>query len=320
MVKEKCVGALKPGNPFRDWLVHKLEDVIEDDRCTVRVYRLPQASHNVCRYKFDGQKYSVVSKFYAEPTGWKKNYNYARAMEKEYSVLKKVSRVIDTPRPIAASRKFSCALVTEYIGGRSLSRCLRSDDGIYDNLTLVARTLRKLHDETGTEYRKDSEFSRFHKILDNAKLDHASRKNFNNLLGRWWYSSWLDADHGCRIHNDSNLANYIFRQDKVYALDFESSWKHAHPVHDLGIMAAELKYHFYRKKRDGRKAEPYIGHLLWHYSSSEAEFKSNTQALPLFMAMGLMRMARLNLGGRHRDYIIREALACLKANNNGGRK
>ncbi len=27
------------------------------------------------------------------------------------------------------------------------------------------------------------------------------------------------------------------------------------------------------------------------------------------MAMGLMRMARLNMGGRHRDYIIREALA-----------
>ena len=45
--------------------------------------------------------------------------------------------------------------------------------------------------------------------------------------------------------------NYVFQQNRVYALDFESSWDHAILVHDLGIVAAELKHYFaiHEKKR-----------------------------------------------------------------------
>jgi len=38
--------------------------------------------------------------------------------------------------------------------------------------------------------------------------------------------------------------NYVFDDDKVYLLDLESSREHANAVHDLGIVAAELKRYF----------------------------------------------------------------------------
>jgi hypothetical protein len=77
-------------------------------------------------------------------------------------------------------------------------------------------------------------------------------------------------------------------------------------------VAAELKHYFAMHKGDGRKAEPYIGHFLWQYSRDEDEFRRITQALPFFMSLGLLRMARLKLGHRHRAYVFREANECLK--------
>lgn len=115
------------------------------------------------------------------------------------------------------------------------------------------------------------------------------------------------------IHNDAHPANYIFRNDRVYALDFESAWEQAHPVHDLGVVAAELKKFFGWDEKGIERAEPYIGHFLWHYSRGENEFYEITQALPFFMALGLLRMARWKGESQERDYVIREAKACLKA-------
>ena len=79
-------------------------------------------------------------------------------------------------------------------------------------------------------------------------------------------------------------------------LDFESSMEHANFMHDLGIIAAELKNHFAIYRGDARKAEPYIGHFLWQYSRNEPEFHAITRALPFFISLGLLRMARMNGG------------------------
>ncbi len=115
------------------------------------------------------------------------------------------------------------------------------------------------------------------------------------------------------VHNDAHPGNYIFECDRVYALDFESSWEHAHPVHDLGVVSAELKHFFAQHRGDGQRAEPYIGHFLWKYSHSENEFHEITQALPFFMAEGLLRMARWKRDSAEKSYVMREARACLKA-------
>jgi tRNA A-37 threonylcarbamoyl transferase component Bud32 len=306
------VGTLEPGNFFRDWLVHKFEDRLQNDRCEVRVYRIP-ASHTVCRYEFKGEDFGVISKFYAEPTGGNRNYNAKRAMDREFEKLQKVERIIDVSMPLAKNKKFNCALVTEYVKGKPLSSYIESEDGLYDRLTAVAKLLRRLHTHTTTDYRKDKEFARFHRIVDQIGLCGHARKKYNHLLGDWWYSSRLDRSCGCMIHNDAHPANYVFRHDRVYALDFESAWEQAHPAHDLGIMAAELKKYYGWNNRDADKAETYIGHFLWHYSHSENEFHELAQVLPFFMSLGLLRMARWKGESPERDYIINEANNCLRA-------
>jgi Ser/Thr protein kinase RdoA (MazF antagonist) len=136
---------------------------------------------------------------------------------------------------------------------------------------------------------------------------------YDRLLGEWWYSSLLDQPFGCRVHGDPNPMNYLFSHDKVYVLDLEGSMEHANFVHDLGIVAAELKIYFAIHRGDGNMAEPYIGHYLWQYSHSEPEFYAITRALPFFMSMGWLRMARLGQSPEHRAYIFREANACLES-------
>ncbi|VVB64582.1 Uncharacterised protein [uncultured archaeon] len=70
MLSEKYRGTSKPGDYFRDWLVHALGDRIEQ---TVQSQCVQDraASHTVCRYEFLGENYSAVAKFYAGPIGWK---------------------------------------------------------------------------------------------------------------------------------------------------------------------------------------------------------------------------------------------------------
>jgi tRNA A-37 threonylcarbamoyl transferase component Bud32 len=312
MSRESKVDTLGPGNPFRDWLLEVLGERIEDRNCRVNVYRIMPSSHTVCRYEFPHQGFSVVAKFYAEPTGWKKNYDQVRAMEKEFQTMKKIEQIIDIPRPLAMHRDFHCAILTEYVKGRSLYKLMRKDEELYDRLTAVAHVQRRLHDQTRSDYRKDRVFAGFHKVLDQLRLDPATRMRFNWLLGDWWYSPLLDMPFGCRVHGDANPMNYLFNHSRLYVLDFESSREHASFVHDLGIVAAELKQHFAIHRRNALMAEPYIGHFLWQYSHGEAEFHAITRALPFFMSFGLLRMARLGLSPENRAFIFREAEACLQ--------
>lgn len=70
--------------------------------------------------------------------------------------------------------------------------------------------LRQLHENTQSSYNKENEFRNYQEVMDHLKLDHSTRETFNKLLGEWWYSSWLDREHGCMVHRDVNPSNYIF--------------------------------------------------------------------------------------------------------------
>jgi hypothetical protein len=107
--------------------------------------------------------------------------------------------------------------------------------------------------------------------------------------------------------------NYLFNRGKVFVLDLESSKEHAHFVHDLGLIAAELKHYFAIHRGNGNMAEPYIGHYLWRYGRNEPEFYAITQVLPFFMGLGFLRMARLGMAPEHRAYILQEANSCLES-------
>ncbi|WP_406662027.1 phosphotransferase [Methanolobus sp. ZRKC3] len=307
------VNTLYPGDYFRDWLVGLLGERIQNKNCEVDVFKYNPSSHTVCRYKFREERYSVVAKFFAEPCGKMKRYNAHDAMNNEYNNLKRVGQFINIARPIARHVDFNCALITEYISGNSLFHYMESERNLYDRLTSIAHTLRQLHDSTEGYYDREREFANFHEVLDQLALDHSTRQVFNELLGNWWYSPLLDRYSGCMIHRDATPSNYIFRKGVPYALDFESSWENGNAIRDLGIMCSELKNYFELNKGSGINAEPYIGHFLWHYSSSEDDFHYVTQVLPFFMSLGLLRSARLHRQYPHFNYLIKEAIECLKA-------
>jgi len=77
-----------------------------------------------------------------------------------------------------------------------------------------------------------------------------------------------------------------------------------------------LKHHFMWRAGDGLKAEPYIGHFLWEYALAFGDislFYRITRRLPLYMALGLLRIARNNwLNEQYRYQLIGEAKSCLK--------
>jgi hypothetical protein len=312
MAKEKRVGSIGPGNAFRNWLMDVLGGRISDRNCSVNVYKIKPSSHTVCRYEFPNQGFSVVAKFYGEPTGWERNYDPVHALEKEFNTLKRLEKIIDIPRPLAMHKDFHCALLTEYVEGRSLYKYLQREDGLYDRLTVIAKVQRRLHDQTRSDYRKDSVFAKFHKVLDQLGMDPSTRMKYSRLLGEWWHSPLLDRPFGCMVHGDANPMNYLFNHSKVFVLDLESSKEHAHFVHDLGLIAAELKHYFAIHRGNGNMAEPYIGHYLWRYSCNEPEFYAITRVLPFFMGLGFLRMARLGMAPEHRAYILQEANACLE--------
>jgi tRNA A-37 threonylcarbamoyl transferase component Bud32 len=306
------VNTLRSGNPFRDWLVHKVVGhKLQNKQCLVKVFK-NNSSHTVCKYQFEGEHFCVMAKFFSEPKGVLKCYNPHRGMMKEYRNLENVASIINVAQPLAVNENFNCVLVTEYISGKPLSWYIKHEDKLNERLASVAHMLRKLHDNTKSSYNKENEFKNFHKILDHLKLDHDTRKSFNKLLGKWWYSSLLNRDYGCMVHRDATPANYIFHKDKPFAIDFESSWFQAHPVRDLGILTAELKNEFERHKGGGWKAEPYIRNFLREYIKDERDFANITRTLPFFMSIGLLRSARLHHDS-YRNYLIKEARECLKA-------
>jgi aminoglycoside phosphotransferase (APT) family kinase protein len=315
-VAYRYVNTLRPGNPFRDWLVKEIVGHrLKNRGCFVKVFK-HNSSHTVCKYEFEGEHFSVMSKFFSEPTGKLKCYNPHRGMMKEYRNLEKVASIINVAKPLAVNKKFNCALVTEYISGKPLSWYIKHEDKLDERLALVAHMLRHLHDNTTSSYNKENEFKNYHIVLSHLKLDQNTRESFNRLLGKWWYSSLLDRDCGCMVHRDVTPANYIFHKSRPYAIDFESSWYHAHPVRDLGILTAELKNEFERRKGGDRNAEPYIRNFLLEYSKDEQDFTYITRVLPFFISIGLLRSARIHQGS-HRNYLIKEARECLKAINTG---
>lgn len=310
----RYANTLNPGDPFRDWLVEKVVgDRLKNRHCLVDVFET-NSSHTVCKYQFKDEHYSVVAKFFAEPTGRLRNYNPYKGMMKEYRNLKKVASIIDIAKPLAINKEFNCVLVTEYIPGKPLSWYIKHEKKLDERLASVAHMLRQLHDNTKSSYTKENEFRNYHEIMDHLKLDRNTRKTFEKLLGKWWHSSWLDRECGCMVHRDVTPSNYIFYKGKPYAIDFESSWFQAHPVRDLGILTSELKNEFEWHKGGDWGAEPHIKHFLKEYSKDETDFKNITKALPFFISIGLLRSARIHHSS-HKNYLIKEALECLKAIN-----
>ena len=314
ILTSQYVNSLQAGDVFREWLIDILWGRIENKECKVLVYKVNPASHTVCRFDFVGENYSIVAKFFSEPTGFQKSYDAKRAMENEFHALKKVGKIINVPKPIAIKKEFNCVLITEYHPGEPLTEFLLNEKDIYEKIASVSKILRKLHKNTLSGYDKEREFASFHNVLNYLNLDYEAREKFNYLLRLWWESDLLEQKKGCIIHTDAIPPHYLFNNGRVCALDFESSRKNANYIHDLGILCAEIKHFFTLEKKNAKRAKPYINHLLWCYSRNENEFNEIATTLPFFMSLGLLRISRLTCWSHlYKKYLIYKALKCLKA-------
>ncbi|MDV2480751.1 aminoglycoside phosphotransferase family protein [Methanoculleus sp. Wushi-C6] len=303
MVRAGEVGLIEPGDPFGDWLAS-----VVGDGGPVRVCRIEPASHVVCRYEFDGTGTRVIGKFFGAPTGAKTDYDAEKALANEVRRLNDAAGLIRVPRVLAAEERFGAVLVTECVPGPTLREVIGTGAPPYEPLTGVARLLRRLHDGTGTSWHRERDFAYFRAVLDQNGLPARERERFDRLIEEWRQSPRLSGDAGCTVHGDATPGNYLC-DGEVCAIDFEAGRDHAHPIRDLGILAAEMK----ASPGSSRRAEDWIGHLLWHYSGDEAEFRESTAVLPFFMALGHLRIARLPWRAAERDWLLEEAEACLSA-------
>jgi thiamine kinase-like enzyme len=253
--------------------------------------------------------------------------------EKEYRLLKLVRerfgmgegdfRVVE---PLGTNKALSALLVVEYGKGKTLDHYIKNaihkqeTDKLYYKLRYLARFLVKLHRNSQTERHPTPEIPRkylkklIHELQDSI-LSEKEGDHLKTLASPWWARTEVFEDSEVLVHGDATPTNFLFRHDKVTGIDLEKA-KWADCCWDLGFLAAELKHHFLNENRSSWDSEPFIRHFLLEYAACFRDpdmFHAITHRLPLYMALGLLRIARNTwLGARQRLLLVDEARACLK--------
>ena len=256
-----------------------------------------------------------------------------RRTEREYFNLKQLREKFGMNNgtyrvvaPLGKNKELSALLVTDMAPGKILDFYMA--DAIYEHqanrlfekLSSLARFFVKLHRNTETDKSVSPDLPR--KYLDNllqslskGPLDAAKRTAIGNYAANWWEKDGMFTDHEVIVHGDATPTNFFLLHHEVIGIDADKL-KWADRCWDLGFIVAELKHHFMWRMGDGWAAEPYIGHFLWEYAITyrdEQFFYAITRKIPLYMALGLLRIARNTwLDEPHRKNLIREAKRCLK--------
>jgi len=254
--------------------------------------------------------------------------------DKEYSNLKLLREQLgmdgETDRvvaPLGENKELSALLVTERAPGQTLDHFIakaifeQEHDELFQILSHLARFFVKLHEAGKTERPLSPELPRLYLdtllgSLNVGLLDSSKRAEIDKHAARWWSDKHLYAsDRETIVHGDATPTNFLFDNGNVTAIDLESM-KLADRCWDLGFIAAELKHHFMWRAGDGWAAEPFIGHFLWQYAADYGDtqfFRVITRRLPLYMALGLLRIARNSyVGDIHRQHLVLEAKQCLE--------
>ncbi|UCH51652.1 MAG: aminoglycoside phosphotransferase family protein [Chloroflexota bacterium] len=254
--------------------------------------------------------------------------------DKEYSNLKLLREQLGMDgdadhvvAPLGESRKLSALLVTERALGQTLDYYIgkaifdQQHDELFQTLGYLARFFAKLHEASKTERPLSPELPRFYlnailNSLEDKLIDYPERDEIEKYALRWWHEERVFAsDRETIVHGDATPTNFLFDNGNVTAIDLESmNW--ADRCWDLGFIAAELKHHFMWRTGNKWTAEPFIGHFLWEYAVNYGDtnlFRTITYKLPLYMALGLLRIARnFYVGETHRKRLVMEANKCLK--------
>jgi hypothetical protein len=254
--------------------------------------------------------------------------------EKEYTNLKLMRDKFGMDRdfyeivaPLGEKKELGALLVTRNVTGHLLEHYIAR--AIYEQRTLklyqklgyLARFFFKLHRNTRTEIQvsplpAQEYLNDLLSSLRNGILGRSASKALENQAAPWWNKNDIFArDTRVIIHGDATPTNFFLRGEEVTGIDLERM-RYADRCWDLGFIAAELKHHFWWRTGDKWAAEPFIGHFLWEYalkSGNTAFFYLITRKLPLYMALGLLRIARnIWLAEEYRKALIEEARLCLQ--------
>jgi len=253
---------------------------------------------------------------------------------KEYSNLKLLREQLGmygdsdhVVAPLGESKELSAMLVTERAPGQTLDCYIskavseQQHDELFQTLGHLARFFARLHEAAKTESPLSPELPRFYlnSLLDSLNpgpVDYPERAEIEEYAVRWWNKKCVfTSDRETIVHGDATPTNFLFDNGNVIAIDLESM-KWADRCWDLGFIAAELKHHFMWRTGNGWTAEPFISHFLWEYTINYGDthfFHTITRKLPLYMALGLLRIARnFYVGDMHRKRLVTEANQCLK--------
>lgn len=229
--------------------------------------------------------------------------------------------------PLGKNRELSAMLVTEKAPGRTLDYYIaeaiyeQKSQWLFDKLSHLARFFVKLHRNSESNRQVSLDLPRWYlaELLNSLRQACLSPSQGNTIEGyatQWWNKDdILTADKEVIVHGDATPTNFLFEDEQVIGVDLERM-KWADRCWDLGFIAAELKHHFMWRTGDAWAAEPYIGHFLWEYAMNYGDthfFYATTRKIPLYMALGLLRIARNPwLGESYRKGLLFEAKQCLK--------
>jgi thiamine kinase-like enzyme len=253
--------------------------------------------------------------------------------EKEFNNLKMVRDKFGmsegdfrTVAPLGKNKDLSALLVVEYGRGNTLDNYIHNSihknetEKLHYKLRLLARFLVKLHGKSESERHPSAEMP--HKYLKkllsslrNSLLDEKEIEHIKEIAKHWWSRAEVFSDNEVIVHGDATPTNFLFHHEKVTGIDLEKL-KYADRCWDLGFLAAELKHNYLNENRSSWDSEPFIRNLLLEYAAGFRDldmFRSTTQRLPLYMSLGLLRIARNEwLGEKHRRKLVDEAILCLK--------
>jgi thiamine kinase-like enzyme len=228
--------------------------------------------------------------------------------------------------PLGKEKRFAAMLLIEFGQGHTLDHYIdrailnQETDKLCYKLRLLAGFLVKLHHNSQSDRHPVADTAQHYlkKLLSTLRsglLDEKEEKQFKELAAGWWSQPAVFSDFEVIVHGDATPTNFLFKHDKVTGIDLEKM-KWADRCWDLGFLAAELKHNYLKNNQSGWAAESCIRHLLLEYSAGFHDlemFRKITRRLPLYMALGLLRIARNEwLAEKHRRNLIDEAKLCLQ--------
>jgi aminoglycoside phosphotransferase (APT) family kinase protein len=310
----RYVGRVSTRDPLHGFLGGIVRDQlgVRQHRPVFRVFRLA-GSNEVYGYEEKTSGAQLICKFYGtryagdqDKAAWMAHQEY-RGLEtlRRFDLVGSPHHVI---RPLGVHRDINGVLAVEYYAGEEFSQAIRRaiehhDDGhLYWRLSALAYFLATLHNRTANGHQVDftPDCVYFDTLVGRlrrlGRIEHWDVDELSWLRDRWRERPRMWGDRQVWLHGDATPANFLFGHGMdVAAIDLERM-RRGDRMFDVGRVAGELVHAFMSGAGDRHRAEPFVGHFLWEYSShfpdQHRTFDSITSRAPYYMALNLLRVAR----------------------------